>query len=214
MVALVVLVAAVVGGGAWLLADRIDSDREPAEAEFDFSVDSLCGWFTAAEMDQIIDTAQQRAGTALELPPFAPQDGCRTDSVGPQPGGRESASWNSGSTTVWLVPGLDPPAEAWVGDVSGGGSSTAPEAFVAHPQLSEPITYGNLGTVGSNESRYPPRAMAVHLKVAGHEDPLWFSLEIWGPGSVAGSRDLDDSTLASLGLAVADGMLSDMNWVD
>lgn len=191
LVTAVVLVVVLVGVGIWFAAGREDS---PAQ-EFDFSTDSVCDWFSAEDMNQIVATAQKRVGTKLVVAPFQAGD-CDEGEL------HMWVAWPpSGNSDVIVV--LTPVAN---GVDSGWERTTEPDDFVGHHLLDDTVTYGNLERL----VWYLP-GMAADFRVDGHEDEvLWFALLLPGTSGPGPSDDRHEL----LGFAVADAMLRDMNWID
>ena len=187
------------------------SNTSSGEAAFDFSTDSLCDWFTAAEMNQIIAAAQERAGTTwgftyFEAGDCIPQD--PYDSAAPW----EWSPWLwATSRTGNPAPGLGLSVSlvpfAWVlpESLSYGGPA---EVFVGHEMLDDSVTYGDLRYVSSWAED-----MSVDLRVEGHEDEvLRFTLRHSNPGPAAAAETYDAQV--ALGFGVADAMLREMGWID
>jgi len=168
------------------------------DAGFEYPTDSLCDWFTAEDMNQIIAAAQERVGTGWPLVAFEAEDCAR---LAPPVGARWD--WNHtepkpGSQNA--VPGLAVSLMpvAWLGE--------EPVAdFVGHEMLDESVTYGNLHYhCGFLD------LMSVELRVEGHEDDvLSFSMFLYHPYA-----SCEGVLTYQFGLAVADSMLRDMGWVD
>lgn len=158
---------------------------------FDISADTLCTWFTRKDMDRVVEVAQDRAGTRMHLASFAPEGSCRIEAL---PG-----SWGSSSTTVALQ-------VLMAADTSG---------FVRHEQLDDSITYANLRDYGNPYSGWAPYGMYATLAVGDQPDmQLGLTVEFWGPSGMPGAEEVDRTELRSLGLAVADELLTAMNWVE
>lgn len=162
------------------------------EAVFDFAVDSLCDWFSADEMNQIIAAAQERAGTSWRYVEFEDEDCLRREPPVPSPG---PAAWDSGrpsnsglSLMVDMVP------VAWT-DLEPA------EDFMGDEMLDPSITYGDLEhDCGWDEST------SFDLRVDGHEEVLLFRLVRPSCGS--------ETQAASLAFSVAEAMLTSMNWIE
>jgi hypothetical protein len=164
----------------WVATGRdVSSDRV-----FDIRTDSLCTWFTRQDMDRILQAAQERVGTRMEMTGFAPEGWCTAENL---PG-----SWGSSSTVI----ALERVPQARTAD------------FNRHEQLADSITYGDLA--GSSN----PYATRATLDVEGHEDvSLRMSLEIWGRWGIPGADEVDRTELTALAMAVANELLTEMNWV-
>jgi len=187
------LAAAVMAIGIplWLLGRSSVQDVASTSAEvFDFSQDSMCDWFTAEEMNQIVVAAQQLVGTTMD---FGYEWEC-------QP---ESGRWTASTSEVWLGPLSVAQAMSWAAQPH----TTAPDDFVGHERLDESVTYGNL----HGSTMWMMEGMNTDLRIEGHENEvLWF----WVVADPRDSTHPVDTYYAPLGFALADAMLRDMNWVD
>jgi hypothetical protein len=177
---------------------------------FAYSTDSLCDWFTADDMNQIVAAAQQRAGTSWELVNFEPDDCVR---LAPPVERRFEYDWDHTTPKgdfgedemVASVPGLA------VGLVPVAWTGEEPSIeFAGHEMLDESVAYGNLQYDCSWRE-----ILTVELRVEGHdEDVLWFSLTRYNPVSACPDDETYKAQVTALGLAVADAMLEQMGWID
>jgi hypothetical protein len=206
MVVVAVVVGLVAAGVAvWWFGFR-------AEDEFVLGTDSLCEWFTAEEMTDIVRLAQVAAGTQFEFDAFEPGD-CQGE-----PGPSEAQRW---TTNEGWMGGEDGDVGLFLGPATGDGrggdwKQMEPDEFGPHEMLGDAVSYGNL----SYFFGWGP-GIEVQLRVAGHDDEVlvfgwgvedagdWF---LPGPGEEAPS-DLH-TEYQSLGFAVARLMLEDMGWID
>lgn len=188
-----VLVVALVGVVVWFVVSRGDSDPE-----FDFSKNRMCDWVTAEEMNDILATAQDRAGTSFVFPSFTDAD-CSMD----DPGG--AVEWRAVVPSGEEEPGLYVQLSLADDSFRDPERMSEPSAFVGHELLDESVSYGNL----SDRFVYS-EGMSVDLSVEGHEgEVLSFALA----GGLLSGGPYDSRPWELLGLAVADAMLREMNWV-
>lgn len=204
LLALGVIVASVLT--VWYFT-RSDGSETPTETEaiFDFAEDTLCDWFTAAQMDGVVAEAMARADLDVDVDSFSNGGSCWITSHV-----NEGAIWG---TAAWQNPG---PGDGVLGitlapvanDPRGEQDRlTDPADFEHHFVLDDAIVYGNVTQLGF---AYSPGTM-VQLQVEGHEDELLFL----GVG-VEGSALDQTATPQQLAfaLSLADIMLEQMNWTD
>lgn len=177
---------------------------------FDLAVDSLCDWFSADEMNQIIATAQEQAGTRWQLDEFEADD-CLVQEPpvswpGPFAWNTLGADLQAGSTVIDsgqpnLMVNMVP--VAWT-DLEPA------EDFVGDEMLDASITYGNPEhECGWDES------MSFDLRVDGHEDEvLRFVLARPNNLGAACNDELVEAEATSLAFALAEAMLTSMNWIE
>jgi hypothetical protein len=178
-------------------------------AVFDFTTDSLCTWFTADDMNEIVAVAQQRAGTAYpfqafnsvvaESPACDPESGWRTpERITPEtpPGHALAFTLARGSDFSPLDGG--PPR-----DVN-------PDAFRGHSLLDDEVSY--------QLHRYQyawSESVWGYLRVDGHKDEtLYFRLAVTDDHEISKMRALGAHTLMGLSMAMADETLERMNWIN
>jgi hypothetical protein len=160
-----------------------------AAAVLDFPGDSLCTWFTADDMNEMLATAQQRAGTAYDFQEF---NSC--------PG-----MWKSGESS----PGLT----VWFGLEPLGGAGEArwspfvepnPDEFRGHSLLDDEVAYQ------TRTYQFAWKAgVDGYLQVVGHEDEiLYFGLAVHTMEG-KGTNEYEE-----LGLAMVDEVLQGMNWIN
>jgi hypothetical protein len=180
------------------------------DSGFAYTTDSLCDWFTADDMNQIVAAAQQRAGTGWSLVAFVPEDCVH---LAPPVERRWEWAWDhtipkgefGEEEMVAAVPGL----AVGLVPVAWTGKEPATE-FVGNEMLDESVTYGNLRYLCSWLE-----FVTVELRVEGHEeDVLWFSLTRYDPYSACPDDETYKAQVTALGLAVADAMLEGMGWVN
>jgi hypothetical protein len=163
---------------------------------FDFSEDSLCDWFTEDDMNRIVTAAQERAGTDWPVGPFEHCRGGRTETDG--------YHWSWGPVGGHLRVSLQP--IDWFGQQRSTDPMPTADHFTGHEMLDGSVTHGDIDYLCSwNE------IVRGQLRVEGHEDEvLWFDLQRSDPTSSCGG----ETQVTSFGLAVADAMLREMNWVE
>jgi hypothetical protein len=179
----------------FVLASRLLREMGWADQPvFDFSEDSLCDWFTEDDMNRIVTAAQERAGTHWWFDGF---DAGECSPLTPPVSTRWEWDWVASfgrSFAVGLVP------VAWT-------ELEPAERFSEHEMLDASVSYGNLEYLASWWE-----IMNVDLRVEGHEDEvLRFTVARQDPIS-AGTGG--KARAASLGFAIADAMLKQMNWVE
>ncbi|MCU0279673.1 MAG: hypothetical protein MUE31_12375 [Candidatus Nanopelagicales bacterium] len=163
-------------------------------AVFDFATDSLCTWFTADDMNEIVAAAQQRAGTDYDFKAFSswslPE--CR----------RLATMWkaevaSSPGLSVWFA--LEPLGDEprWSPYVEPN-----PDEFVGHSLLDDEVTYQ------TRTYQFAWKAgVDGFLQVDGHQDEiLYFGLAVHTGG--AGTNEYEE-----LGLAMVNETLERMNWI-
>lgn len=154
---------------------------------FDFLADSLCEWFTAEDVNRIVATAQQRAETAFEFVPMREGD-CSPDGL---PGGL----WGSEG---WMD---NPAAESSMSIGLARGSQGTADSFVSHELLDESVTYHVIRYNVAYDA-----GLQVDLRVAGHDRVLRF---VFGVGD---DEAVSTPKYETVGLAIADELLREMNW--
>ena len=168
---------------------------------FDLATDDFCDWLAAEEINQMIASAQQRTGTDADLVPL-------DDAVGSCSGVRglwwASTGWTQnpaeeGSMMIALHRYSDDP------DASVGPEwfHDNPEWFDRHNLLDEAVGYH----VSRHNVAYDA-GVQIQLRVAGQEDILVFA---FGVGDAAA---VHTPKYEELGLAIANEMLRQMNWID
>lgn len=179
-----------------------------AEDEFVLGTDSLCEWFTAEEMTELVAAAQAEAGTQFEFAAFDPEPGgslrrrraVRSAHLAGQDHGRVVALSLSGYGVD------DPEGEA--------GRALEREEFVPHELLGDGVTYGLFWRNDSVWSAYNdgPK-MDVVLRVEGHDDAV--SFRVFAYPSDVNERDwFPHEEVGSFGFAAARLMLEGMGWID
>ncbi len=216
VVAAVVLV--VVGGAALLFAGGTSVEpadtvppvstvpRLPVKAAtvYDLETDDLCEWLTAGEMDQIVAYAQQQAGTEFAFGSL----------VDPVPAGHASSGtsglcWGSAGWTE------NPAAEGSIlialssyfddQDASADRDwfDANPQWFDGHPLLDDAVAYH----VSRHNVAFDA-GVQLQLRVDGHDDVLVFAFGVGDEAAVA------TPTYETLGLAIANELLRQMNWIE
>lgn len=192
-VVLAVVVGLIATGVAgWWFVLR-DGEGSVAAEEFVLGTDSLCDWFTAEDMTEIVRSAQAEAGTQFEFDAFEPGD-CRGDDGYQQ--WATSDGWlrgDEGSVGIYLMRGR-----------------TEPDQYGPHELLGDAASYVLVAHTTS-----PGPGVELQVRVEGHDDAIVVGLQ--GPHAV-GVGPLSPSDLNAeyelLGLAVARLMLEDMGWID
>ncbi|MDJ0497950.1 MAG: hypothetical protein QNJ89_08975 [Acidimicrobiia bacterium] len=161
-------------------------DPPGPSAVFDMRADSFCQWFTALQMNDLLATAQQRAGTAYTFEAFT-DDGCNV------------LSW---------------PTEGWGSRASGELSALVyfdlvtddaevnPDDFVGHRLLNAEVSY----QIRTNQFMWQ-EGLDGYLRVDGHDDEiLYFGFGVDDHDGTRGEYN-------ELGLAIVDELLQLMNWI-
>jgi hypothetical protein len=178
-------------------------------AVFDFTTDSLCTWFTADDMNEIVAVAQQRAGTAYpfqafnsvvaEFPACDPESGWHTPeriTLETPPGHALAFTLARGSDFSPLDG--DPPR-----DVN-------PDAFRGHSLLDDEVSY--------QLHRYQyawSESVWGYLRVEGHKDEtLYFRLAVTDDHEISKMRALGAHTLMGLSMAMVNETLERMSWIN
>lgn len=180
------------------------ADGDNAEAEnaapvpvFDIDADTLCEWFSADDMNQIVAAAQQRAGTDYDFEDFA-ASGC------------DNNLWK----TPWFFSGhngddslavlLEVADDEEDSDLVSAGNSL--DEYVGHPLLADRITF----KPRTNQFSWQ-EGLDGYLLVGGHEEEiLYFGFGVDNHDSTTRmSGEYND-----LGLAVADELLRRMHWIE
>ena len=223
-------VAVLVIVGVAMLAlreNRADVTDTPADGNtpvlgdvFDTRTDDFCEWFTADDMNEIIEVAQQRAGTAYILEEFT-SGGC--DSFWKTPGwprgdsrARESSNGEGLSVAVLVNSvenqGVDAPVRMSL-------EMSDPDEFAEHHLLDRGVSYLN-----RTHQFFWRDGVDGFLRVDGHDDEtLYFGFsvaEILTPEEVRAL--LSDDTVVTeltpeyedLALAVVNELLRHMNWIN
>lgn len=153
---------------------------------FDFATDSLCDWFTADDMNEIVAVAQQRAGTAYDFKAF---NSCDMLWRAEEPSSPELSVWFA------LDPlGVEPRWTPY--------EEPNPDEFVGHSLLDDEVTYQTRGYQFAWKA-----GLDGFLQVDGHEDEiLYFGLAVH---TGAGTNEYEE-----LGLAMVNEVLERMNWIN
>lgn len=173
-------------------------------AVFDFATDSLCTWFSADDMNEIVAVAQQRVGTTYPFQAF--NSGEVAESQACEPG----YGWSTGNSppghSLWftLAMGSDfSPIEPYTPLVLDL------EAFGGHDFLDDEVSY--------QQGHYHytwTESVDGYLRVDGHKDEiLYFRL------AVADDHEIEmgafgGRTMTDLSLAMANEILERMNWIN
>jgi hypothetical protein len=190
------IIAALIGCSADSNDSGTTIESSPPEPVFDYATDSLCDWLTPDDMNEIVATAQQRAGTDFDLKAF--------DSSSPPECGRLANMWkaeepSSPGLGVWfaLEPlGVEPRWSPY--------EPPNPEEFAGHHLLDDDVTYQTRGY----QFAWKP-GLDGFLQVDGHQDEiLYFGLAV--PGGSGGMTD----EYEELGLAMVNAVLERMNWIN
>lgn len=161
---------------------------------FDLASDTVCGWFAADELDQIVAVAQERVGTAFEFNAFEgfcwdePRDGFSA---------RSSAGWTSSPAADGsIMIGISRPR-------SDAVVKFDPGALTGHELLGDSVMYQLIRYHVAYDA-----GLRVYLQVGGNEGKvLDFALGIGGAG---GGTPMYEE----LGLAIANELLERMNWIE
>jgi hypothetical protein len=155
---------------------------------FDFATDSLCDWFTADDMNEILAVAQQRAGTDYDFKAF---NSCDMMWRAEEP--------SSPGLSVWfdLEPlGVEPRWEPY--------EEPNPDEFVGHSLLDDEVTYQTRGYQFAWKA-----GLDGFLQVDGHQDEiLYFGLAV----HTMEGKMTDE--YEELGLAMVNEVLERMNWIN
>lgn len=170
------------------------SDRgvlgQPTEV-FELATDSLCDWFTADDLNEIVAGAQARVGTDFEFEPFDPAGCWKLASVGSAWG---SAAWPEGT---------DIPGAVMVGLSERRESVSWDREFERHEMLDPSISYIVVRYTVAYDA-----GLQVELQVDGRDQPpLLFLFGVGDPGAQFTPKYED------LGLAIANELLRRMNWI-
>jgi len=153
------------------------------DAEFDFARDSWCAWITAEDMNDILLVAQFESSTLLDAEPIFAPDGC------------ERAFWSS----EWW-PHAEGSLLVYLGTYSLGTPQPAAfDEFRSHHLLPRSVTFGNL--------RWRSGAR-MDLRVDGHDEELFFALDVSAGGLLVESNDYE-----WLAFAIAGLLLQHLGWV-
>lgn len=160
---------------------------------FDLATDTLCDRFSADEMNQIVATAQERAGTAFDLGGF--EGNCwayrenRFSAWG-------SAGWQENPASEGsIMIGMNLPRTDSVVKFDPG-------RLMGHDMLNAAVTYHLVRYYVAYDAGF-----RAYLQVDGHEDILDFAFGVGGSGG--GTPKYED-----LGLAIANELLIQMNWIE
>jgi hypothetical protein len=206
LTAVAALVVAAVVAAVWFV--REGGNSEPV---FNFETDSLCDWFAAEDVNQIIDDAQTRTGGSWNLPAFDAGDCVPSTGtigmLGPEGGWIHARYQPDADGNQFLLP---PALKVNMVPVAWTGLDPADD-FVGHEMLDQSVTY----TTSRYQSSWWDH-IDVDLRIEGHDDDvLRFTLARQDPNSTFPHRDVSiEEQVTSLALVVADSMLSDMKWVE
>jgi hypothetical protein len=192
------VVALLVMGSALMGCSSEGDESSPSEPVFDFAADSLCTWFTADDMNEIVAAAQQRAGTEYGFSPFTSED-CEVES-----------GWSyeyPGGPYVWFM--LEP-VESFFARVAGDPDAQVndvnPAEFVGHGFLDDEVSY----QMNNADGGFGYESFDWYLRVDGHQDEtLYFKFAIDGL-----PRSIGLDTMTNLGLAMVNEVLDRMNWIN
>ncbi len=177
--------------------DNPETGLSAPVAVFDIDADTLCEWFSADDMNQIVATAQQRAGTDYVFEDFAAA-GC-DNNLWKTP----SFSWgpNRGDSLAILLDLVDDQENP---DLASAGNSL--DEHIGHPLLADGISF----QLRTNQFFWQ-EGLDGYLLADGHEEEiLYFGFGV----------DNHDSTTTmsgeynDLGLAVANELLQRMHWIE